>query len=82
MTWAKQALLLSRRCTAEAAKAAGLEHKVRVADALGAAGRGAGCAPAALLLAEPYYRACEQQLPWAHLLCAASCARPWRCTMP
>ena len=30
-----------------------------------------GLRAATLLLAEPYYRACEQQLPWAHLLCAA-----------
>jgi len=32
---------------------------------------GRGTAPAALLLAEPFYRACEPQLPWAHLMCGA-----------
>ena len=73
-----QALQLSRRCTAEAAEAAGLERKVSVADMPGAVARSAGCAPATLLLAEPYFRACEQQLPWAHLLCVAPCARLWR----
>ena len=74
---AMQALPLSRRCTAEAAEAAGLERKVSVADTPGAAGRRAGCTAATLLLAEPYYRACEQQLPWAHLLCVAPRACLW-----
>ena len=72
---AMQALQLSRRCTAEAAEAADLERKVSVADMPGAVGGSAGCAPATLLVAEPYFRACEQQLPWAHLLCVAPCAR-------
>ena len=70
-TMPMQALPLSRRSTAEAAEAAGLGRKVFVADMRDAIDRSAGCVPATLLLAEPYYRACEQQLPWAHLVCAA-----------
>jgi len=35
---------------------------------------GRGAALAVLLLAEPFYRACEPQLPWAHLMCGTPLA--------
>lgn len=66
-----QALPIARRCTAEGAEEAGLSERVTVSDLPGVAG---GCrehGPAGLLLGEPFYRACEQQPPWAHLLCGA-----------
>jgi len=66
-----QALPIARRCTAEAAEEAGLDKRVTVSDMPGVA---SGClkhGPAGLLLGEPFYCACEQQPPWAHLMCGA-----------